>query len=140
MPYTEERLEEFKEEIEKAYPEAYKWARTFHDLYEGSAPMFGYETRKETKEFDPKSPNGRLMAYVCFNLINQAVAAERERMRVRIENAIKYTDWSHSVGSHSDDRGGDSDIECTCKEVEARYKTEAYKNVLSSLTPTDTTK
>ena len=65
------------EEIENAYPEAYKWAREFHNLYEETAPMFGYETRKETKEFDPKSSNGRLMAYVCFNIIHQAVAEER---------------------------------------------------------------
>jgi len=72
------------EEIEKAYPEAYKWARKFHDLYEETAPMFGYETRKETKEFDPTSPNGRLMAYVCFNLINQALAEENLRIKEKI--------------------------------------------------------
>jgi len=78
MTYTEKRLS--IEEIEKAYPEAYKWARKFHDLYEETAPMFGYKTRKETKEFDPKSSNGRLMAYVCFNIIHQALAEERERV------------------------------------------------------------
>jgi len=65
--------------------------------------------------------------------IAQALAEERERVRGYIENAIKYTNWSHSVGSHSDDRGGDSDIECTCNEDEAKYKTEAYRNVLSFL-------
>ena len=65
--------------------------------------------------------------------IAQAVAEERERMREKIEKSIEYINWSHSVGSHSDDRGGDSDIECTCREDEVRYKTEAYKNVLSSL-------
>jgi len=81
--YTQRRLN--IEEIEKAYPEAYKWAREFHNLYEETAPMFGYETRKETKEFDPKSSNGRLMAYVCFNIIHQALAEERERVKVEIE-------------------------------------------------------
>ena len=79
MTSTEKRLS--IEEIEKAYPEAYRWAREFHDLYEETAPMFGYETKKETKEFDTKSPNGRLMAYVCFNSIQQAIAEERERVR-----------------------------------------------------------
>ena len=69
--------------------------------------------------------------------IAQAVAEERERMREKIENAIKYTNWSHSVGSHSDDRGGDSDVECTCKEDEARYQTVAYKNTLSFLSSPD---
>jgi len=86
MTYTEKRLS--IEEIEKAYPEAYKWARKFHDLYEETAPMFGYKTRKETKEFDPKSPNGRLMAYVCFNLIHQALAEERARVVGEIKKQI----------------------------------------------------
>ena len=84
--YTQRRLN--IEEIEKAYPEAYKWAREFHNLYEETAPMFGYETRKETKEFDPKSSNGRLMAYVCFNIIHQALAEERERVVGEIEKDI----------------------------------------------------
>ena len=87
MDYTEKRLS--IEEIEKAYPGAYKWAREFHDLYEETAPMFGYETRKETKEFDPTSPNGRLMAYVCFNLIHQALAEERARIVGEIERRAK---------------------------------------------------
>jgi len=69
--------------------------------------------------------------------MDQAIAEERERVREKIENAIKYINWSHSVGSHSDDSGGDSDVECTCKEDEARYKTEAYKNTLSYLSPLD---
>ena len=57
--------------IEKAYPEAYRLARRFHELFEQTAPIFGYETRKETKEFDPESPNGRLMAYVCFQIVKE---------------------------------------------------------------------
>jgi len=84
-------------EIEKASPEAYKWTREFHYLYEETAPMFGYETRKETKEFDPTSPNGRLMAYVCFNIIQQALAEERER----VMGIIK----SNSKGAFTDDGG-----------------------------------
>jgi len=60
-----------KEEIEKAYPEAYEWARLFHKLYEEYAPKFGYETKKETQEFNPSSPNGRLMAYVCHEVAEQ---------------------------------------------------------------------
>lgn len=40
-------------------------ARDFHETYERLAPSFGYETRKETKQFDAKSPNGRLMIAVC---------------------------------------------------------------------------
>lgn len=30
-------------------------AKLFHDTYERLAPIFGYETREDTKEFDPDS-------------------------------------------------------------------------------------
>lgn len=40
-------------------------ARFFHDTYERIAPSFGYETRQETRAFDPATPNGRLMVAVC---------------------------------------------------------------------------
>ena len=39
-------------------------ARAFHDAYERLAPDFGYETRDDTKQFDPESPNGLLMMAV----------------------------------------------------------------------------
>jgi hypothetical protein len=66
-----------KTKIEKAYPEAYRLARRFHEFYELSAPLFGYETKKETKKFDPESPNGRLMAWVCFEIVKE----EKERWK-----------------------------------------------------------
>ena len=69
--------------IEKAYPEAYKLARQFHELYEEYAPQFGYETRKDTKEFDPKSNNGRLMAKVCYEVVHTSITkALREQEAV----------------------------------------------------------
>lgn len=43
-------------------------AREFHDAYERLAPQFGYETRPDTREFDPDSPNGRLMMAVIAAL------------------------------------------------------------------------
>ena len=94
--YTQRRLN--IEEIEKAYPEAYKWAREFHNLYEETAPMFGYETRKETKEFDPKSSNGRLMAYVCFNIIHQALAEERKRVMGEINERLNKLQTFSGIG------------------------------------------
>ena len=57
--------------IEKAYPGAYRLARRFHELYELSAPVFGYATKQETKQFDPESSNGRLMAWVCFEIAKE---------------------------------------------------------------------
>ncbi len=48
--------------------EAMQLARAFHDTYERLAPAFGYETRLETKVFDPNSPNGQLMIAVCAQI------------------------------------------------------------------------
>lgn len=36
----------------------------FHEAYERLAPEFDYQTREDTKEFDPESSNGRLMLAV----------------------------------------------------------------------------
>jgi hypothetical protein len=47
---------------------AIKTAVFFHDTYERLAPSFGYETRTDTRAFDPKSPNGKLMIAVCRQL------------------------------------------------------------------------
>ena len=43
-------------------------AMRFHEAYERLAPSFGYETRDSTKEFNPDSPNGKLMIAVCAEL------------------------------------------------------------------------
>ena len=44
-------------------------ARLFHDTYEQLAPSFGYETRDDTKQFDPNTPNGRLMTAVSATIL-----------------------------------------------------------------------
>lgn len=33
--------------------------------------LFEYETKKETKEFDPEIANGRLMAWVCYEIMKE---------------------------------------------------------------------
>lgn len=45
-------------------------ARLFHATYERLAPEYGYETRPDTKDFDPESKNGRLMVRVCAEISN----------------------------------------------------------------------
>ena len=40
-------------------------AELFHDTYKRLAPEFGYETRADTKQFDPDSKNGKLMVATC---------------------------------------------------------------------------
>jgi hypothetical protein len=49
-------------------------AREFHEVYERLAPWFGYSTRAETKEFDPESPNGRLMIAVVAEVVGKLIA------------------------------------------------------------------
>ena len=49
---------------------ALELALKFHEIYERLAPKFGYETRTETRAFDPKSANGKLMIAVCQELID----------------------------------------------------------------------
>lgn len=51
-----------------AAPSARAVAEKFHKAYERLAPSFGYETRKETRRFDPESNNGKLMIAVCAEL------------------------------------------------------------------------
>lgn len=65
--------QDVNQDIEKAYPEAYRLARRFHELYEEAAPKFGYKTRSDTKVFEPASPNGRTMAYVCKEIVDEEV-------------------------------------------------------------------
>jgi len=64
------------EAIEKAYPEAYRLARRFHELYEEYAPQFGYKTREDTRAFDPTSPNGRTMARVAYEVVQEENTAK----------------------------------------------------------------
>lgn len=46
-------------------------ATLFHETYERLAPDFGYETRRETRQFDPDSPNGKLMIAVCKEILER---------------------------------------------------------------------
>lgn len=66
-----EEVQMVKSSIENAYPEAYRLARKFHELYEQQAPFFGYITNPNSREFYPNSNNARLMAYVCYTIIEE---------------------------------------------------------------------
>ncbi|QVD49229.1 hypothetical protein LUCX_159 [Xanthomonas phage vB_XciM_LucasX] len=48
---------------------ALQLALVFHGLYEQYAPRFGYNTQKETRVFDPRSPNGLLMKKVALEIL-----------------------------------------------------------------------
>jgi argininosuccinate lyase len=46
-------------------------AKFFHDTYESLAPSFGYETKKETRQFDSASSNGKLMIAVAEKVLQK---------------------------------------------------------------------
>jgi hypothetical protein len=52
-------------------------ARRFHTAYEYWAPFFDYETRADTREFDPLSNNGKLMIAVCRQIIAEGLTNDR---------------------------------------------------------------
>ena len=66
-------------------------ARAFHEVYERLAPEYGYETRSDTKAFNPDSPNGRLMIAVCAEVagkrIQQLENAHKENVHQKIRSA-----------------------------------------------------
>lgn len=43
-------------------------ALSFHETYERLAHFYGYKTQIATRQFDPDSPNGRLMIAVCAEI------------------------------------------------------------------------
>jgi hypothetical protein len=43
----------------------------FHNTYGRLAPSHGYETRQETRKFDPDSPNGKLMVATCAAILQE---------------------------------------------------------------------
>ncbi len=50
-------------------------ATAFHEHYERLAPQFGYETRPDTRAFDPTTPNGQLMVATVAALFDEGVIA-----------------------------------------------------------------
>ena len=79
-----EEVQMVESSIENAYPEAYRLARKFHELYEQQAPFFGYITNPNSREFYPNSNNARLMAYVCYKIIEEEKQAEREKAKEEV--------------------------------------------------------
>lgn len=70
-----------------------KIAKKFHEAYERLAPSFGYETRKETRAFDQKTPNGRLMQAVCQEIGDEIEkAAFNEGFKTAIDVLEKLED------------------------------------------------
>lgn len=75
--------------------EGLRLAKLFHDTYERLAPEFGYETRPDTKEFDPESKNGKLMIAVC----SEVVTAQQLALLDKVDGLIDEHDPSQGSAS-----------------------------------------
>jgi hypothetical protein len=80
------------------------WARRFHECYERLAPQFGYETRKDTRIFDPESQNGKLMCAVMESIVCGAAPpqprgwlSEEERGSIQHAATCAKSIWSYSL-------------------------------------------
>lgn len=72
--------------------EAQCLAEQFHETYERLAPQFGYETREDTRAFDPESANGRLMIAVCRELIDRETTPDTVTLP-RMTEAEAMAEW-----------------------------------------------
>jgi len=93
-----------------------KWekiAKQFHDTYEELAPFYGYITRKDTRKFNPKSQNGKLMMAVCKKVIkSQREQAVKEVLgKIEKELAMEYEAYCHLPECQSSDT---NDLPCDC--------------------------
>lgn len=86
-------------------------AKRFHEAYERLAPSFGYETRPDTRQFDPESPNGKLMIAVCGELWaagqsqEMAEPSDDEKKMVTITYYMQELPEKRSVSVGTDETG-----------------------------------
>ena len=62
--------------VSEAVTDPLALAILFHHTYERLAPSIGYDTRTETRIFDPESKNGKLMVAVCREILANAHLAQ----------------------------------------------------------------
>jgi|APGre2960657404_1045060.scaffolds.fasta_scaffold234457_1 hypothetical protein len=73
---TLEECETLEVELVDLPSSALDLAIRFHETYERLAPQFGYETRIDTRAFDPTSKNGKLMVSVCAEILQHNAIGE----------------------------------------------------------------
>jgi hypothetical protein len=111
--------------------EAKAMAIRFHETYERLAPSFGYETRKETRAFDPESPNGKLMIAVCGEVarsLAQPPSSEEISAGNVLREVLEYARQTHNRnGEHgrADDAAQAMAILAAISEPDAHPKDPA---------------
>ena len=69
----------------------------FHHAYERLAPSVGYDTRVETRIFDPESLNGKLMLAVCAEIL--PLFPHPPAPSVPLTDADLWCIWNCAVGA-----------------------------------------
>ena len=77
-----------------------------HTTYEHLAPQFGYETRKETREFDPRSPNGMLMIATAKAILDQFFSSRLAEAEAVIDHYADERRWLKAVMSDGNETIG----------------------------------
>ena len=108
--------------IEKDSVQNIETAKLFHDTYERLAPDFGYETREDTKAFDPFSPNGRLMIEVCRLVSDNLLQTEQTRIAEEVEKSRE---------KHENVTLDDGEVHVLTLPLEQRCFNDALDKVLS---------
>ena len=102
-------------------------ARQFHEIYERLAPSFGYETRTETRAFEPTTPNGRLMIAVTDEIeaaIQQRIAELTAELARRDEELAELNDKAVFIQFENEDElpadisGNVYDVMFRCSHVD----------------------
>lgn len=56
-------------------------ATLFHEIYERLAPSFGFNTRYNTRVFEPVSRNGKLMIAVCKEILEKLDKEQKDSLK-----------------------------------------------------------
>lgn len=100
-------LEEERKEFESIFVLPTEFAASTNE------PIYDLDKRKEELKDWLHSHDTRLL----------------RKVREMVERRKKYTNWSHTLGSHSDDSG---DTEpCYCRDVEVRWKNQTFDEILN---------
>ena len=104
----------------------------FHREYEKLAPGFGYDTKKETRIFDPKSPNGKLMVAVCEKMLEHIQHFTTSAKVAKFQQRIKLLEDTNKRANEALGAMADEMKEMASVKVEIRWP-ENMKNAIEQV-------
>lgn len=103
----------------------------FHDTYEHLAPSYGYETREDTKNFDPNSRNGQLMVAVSTRVIGKMLSEQNPSVINEIGNRYGKLTVLYQVPNERA-TGAAWMCQCDCGNTEIRLGANLRRNGATS--------